>query len=129
MASGSDSEPQEEVVHSQASFSSFQLLGLTSLCTFSIRKAILNKAVSVKAILDILLFLGVVLLLSSTFKGHLEGEDEADLKADAAYTPLQGEDVYSSDDNVTPFAKAGFLSRMAFWWLNLVMKKGQKEGS
>ncbi|GAB4834509.1 hypothetical protein Ancab_032766 [Ancistrocladus abbreviatus] len=87
---GSDFEPQEEVVHSQVSFSSFQLLGLTSL-------------------------------------GHLEGEDEADLKGDAAYTSLQGEDVYSSDDNVTPFAKARFLSRMTFWWLNSVMKRGKKK--
>ncbi|GAB4834503.1 hypothetical protein Ancab_032760 [Ancistrocladus abbreviatus] len=97
------------------------------LCTFSIKGAILDKAVSVKAILDILLFPGAVLLLSCAFRGHLDGEDEADLKGDAAYTPLQGEDVYSSDFNVTPFAKAGFLSRMTFWWLNSVMKKGKKK--
>ncbi|XP_059433997.1 ABC transporter C family member 10-like [Corylus avellana] len=28
---------------------------------------------------------------------------------------------------VTPFAKAGFLSRMSFWWLNPLMKKGRKK--
>ncbi|KAK7380438.1 hypothetical protein VNO78_32949 [Psophocarpus tetragonolobus] len=29
------------------------------------------------------------------------------------------------DNYVTPFAKAGFLSRMSFWWLNPMMKRGQ----
>jgi ATP-binding cassette subfamily C (CFTR/MRP) protein 2 len=29
--------------------------------------------------------------------------------------------------SVTPFAKAGFLSRMLFWWLNPLMKKGRKK--
>ena len=28
---------------------------------------------------------------------------------------------------VTPFAKVGFLSRMSFWWLNLLMKRGRKK--
>ncbi|KAK7828275.1 abc transporter c family member 10 [Quercus suber] len=28
---------------------------------------------------------------------------------------------------VTPFAKAGFLSRMSFWWLNPLMKGGRKK--
>ena len=28
---------------------------------------------------------------------------------------------------VTPFAKAGFLSRMTFWWLNPLMTKGRKK--
>ncbi|XP_059462993.1 ABC transporter C family member 10-like [Corylus avellana] len=28
---------------------------------------------------------------------------------------------------VTPFAKAGFVSRMSFWWLNPLMKKGRKK--
>ncbi|XP_026440973.1 ABC transporter C family member 10-like [Papaver somniferum] len=27
----------------------------------------------------------------------------------------------------TPFAKAGFLSKLSFWWLNPLMKKGKKE--
>ncbi|MCL7033975.1 hypothetical protein MKW94_011200, partial [Papaver nudicaule] len=27
----------------------------------------------------------------------------------------------------TPFAKAGFLSRMSFWWLNPLMKKGKRK--
>ncbi|KAA8522477.1 hypothetical protein F0562_013162 [Nyssa sinensis] len=31
------------------------------------------------------------------------------------------------DDNATPFAKAGFLSRMSFWWLNPLMKKGKEK--
>ncbi|KAI7988581.1 ABC transporter C family member 10 [Camellia lanceoleosa] len=31
------------------------------------------------------------------------------------------------DDNVTPFAKAGFLSRLSFWWLNPLLKKGKEK--
>jgi len=30
-------------------------------------------------------------------------------------------------DSVTPFAKNGFLSRLSFWWLNPLMKKGRKK--
>ncbi|KAF5451127.1 hypothetical protein F2P56_031420 [Juglans regia] len=30
-----------------------------------------------------------------------------------------------SVDRVTPFSKAGFLSRMSFWWLNPLMKTGR----
>jgi len=30
-------------------------------------------------------------------------------------------------DSVTPFAQAGFLSRLSFWWLNPLMKKGRKK--
>ncbi|XP_030549691.1 ABC transporter C family member 10-like isoform X2 [Rhodamnia argentea] len=30
-------------------------------------------------------------------------------------------------DNVTPFAKAGLLSKMSFWWLNALMKLGKEK--
>uniref|UniRef100_A0A2N9GWU5 ABC-type xenobiotic transporter n=1 Tax=Fagus sylvatica TaxID=28930 RepID=A0A2N9GWU5_FAGSY len=32
-----------------------------------------------------------------------------------------------SEGLVTPFAKAGFFSRMSFWWLNPLMKRGRKK--
>ena len=32
-----------------------------------------------------------------------------------------------SEELVTPFSKAGFFSRMSFWWLNPLMKKGRKK--
>ena len=28
---------------------------------------------------------------------------------------------------VTPFAKAGFFSKISFWWLNPLMKKGRQK--
>ena len=28
---------------------------------------------------------------------------------------------------VTPFAKAGFFSRLLFWWLNPLMKRGRQK--
>ncbi|KAF5947198.1 hypothetical protein HYC85_013155 [Camellia sinensis] len=49
---------------------------------------------------------------------------------DELYAALQGEEVdtgdeINMDDNVTPFAKAGFLSRLSFWWSNPLLKKGK----
>ncbi|KAK1377131.1 hypothetical protein POM88_033324 [Heracleum sosnowskyi] len=47
-----------------------------------------------------------------------------------AYTPLRGEEAIddikiSEDQNVTPFRNAGVLSRMTFWLLNPILKKGK----
>ncbi|XP_050230621.2 uncharacterized protein LOC126679597 [Mercurialis annua] len=47
------------------------------------------------------------------------------INGDAAYYPLPSEKPNDSDE-VTGFAKAGFLSRMSFWWLNPLMKKGKQ---
>lgn len=57
-------------------------------------------------------------------------DDEASYKA--LYTPLKGEEsdfnvTTDSNGNVTPFARAGLLSRMSFWWLNSLMKKGKEK--
>ncbi|CAL5442652.1 unnamed protein product [Camellia sinensis] len=51
---------------------------------------------------------------------------------DELYAALQGEEVdtggeINMDDNVTPFAKAGFLNRLSFWWLNPFLKKGKEK--
>ncbi|CAL5360161.1 unnamed protein product [Camellia sinensis] len=51
---------------------------------------------------------------------------------DELYAALQGEKTdtggeINMDDNVTPFAKAGFLSRLSFWWLNPLLKKGKEK--
>eukprot|EP00253_Pinus_taeda_P030801 PITA_30801 len=50
------------------------------------------------------------------------------------YGPLDSSQSFSEEDqmllklnsNVTPFAKAGFFSRMTFWWLNSLLSKGIK---
>ncbi|WOG96156.1 hypothetical protein DCAR_0415487 [Daucus carota subsp. sativus] len=54
------------------------------------------------------------------------------MKEATLYTPLRGEeaidDVKISDDgNVTPFRNAGVLSRMTYWWLNPMLKKGKEK--
>ncbi|GMH09352.1 hypothetical protein Nepgr_011193 [Nepenthes gracilis] len=96
-------------------------------CTFSLREVILNKSASAKSILDILLFPGAVLSLLYVFRWQPDAEARADSNGDASYAPLTGEDVYEGDNNVTPFSRAGFLSRMTFWWLNPLMKKGKEK--
>ncbi|GAB2278761.1 hypothetical protein Dimus_013436 [Dionaea muscipula] len=55
---------------------------------------------------------------ASTFKHNQNG---------VPHEPLQGEDVYGNDDNVTPFSKAGILSRITFWWMNPLMKMGKQK--
>ncbi|KAK1377135.1 ABC-type xenobiotic transporter [Heracleum sosnowskyi] len=52
------------------------------------------------------------------------------IKEATLYTPLRGEEAIddikiSEDQNVTPFRNAGVLSRMTFWWLNPILKKGK----
>ncbi|CAL5360162.1 unnamed protein product [Camellia sinensis] len=51
---------------------------------------------------------------------------------DELYAALQGKEAdtgseLNMDDNVTPFAKAGFFSRLSFWWLNPLLKKGKEK--
>ncbi|XP_030549695.1 ABC transporter C family member 10-like isoform X1 [Rhodamnia argentea] len=51
-------------------------------------------------------------------------ENSEDCENCAAYEPLLDKE---QNDNVTPFAKAGFLSKMSFWWLNPLMKLGKEK--
>ncbi|VAI82618.1 unnamed protein product [Triticum turgidum subsp. durum] len=37
------------------------------------------------------------------------------------------DEVVDSESQVSPFAKAGFFSKMSFWWLNPLMKMGYKK--
>ena len=59
-------------------------------------------------------------------------ETETDFSQDDSYAPLQGEEANAicedySKENVTPFANAGFLSTMSFWWMNRLMKQGKEK--
>lgn len=79
-------------------------------------------------VLNILCFPGSVLLLCSAFEGSNVAKDDA--QDDALATPLlrTESDIagnITSNENVTPFAKAGLFSIMSFWWLNPLMKKGR----
>lgn len=93
----------------------------------SILAAILDKEVTMKIALDVLSFVGACLLLLCTYKGlQHEERDQNDL-----YAPLNGaaNGISKSDvaSSVTPFAKAGILNIMSFWWMNPLMKKGKQK--
>lgn len=101
----------------------FLFAGIT--CGLSIVTAIVNKEVYFRIALDILSLLGACLLLFFTYKNHGDG-NQSDL-----YAPLNGA---ASNDNkldslasVTPFSRARVFSKMSFWWLNPLMKKGKEK--
>ncbi|GLT78147.1 hypothetical protein SLA2020_496930 [Shorea laevis] len=100
------------------------------LCISSLQEAATDRTISVKIILDILSFPGSLSLLFCAFKQH-DSVDTYPVNADACYTPLQGKDPDATGQiascPVTPFAKAGFFSKMSFWWLNPLMKKGREK--
>lgn len=84
-----------------------------------------KKLVSLGVILDVLSLPGAILMLLCAF----ERQDSADSNG-ALYEPLQGNEpgeTVEEKDEVTPFAYAGLLSKMTFWWLNPLMKKGKQK--
>ncbi|XP_058749980.1 ABC transporter C family member 10-like [Vicia villosa] len=99
------------------------------LCAFSLSYALSNKELSLKVALDVLSFFGAFLLLFSTYKA-CKYEDTDEEVHGSLYAPLNsqvhGDDLISRI-SVTPFGSAGFFSRMSFWWLNPLMKKGQEK--
>ncbi|KAF8379647.1 hypothetical protein HHK36_029091 [Tetracentron sinense] len=98
------------------------------LCVPSLLVAIMSKEASVKIALNVLSFPGAILLLFCAFQEDKYAETGQDA---AFYKPLPAEANASSKidsaDYVTPFAEAGFLSKMSFWWLNPLMKKGKEK--
>ncbi|KAH7839793.1 hypothetical protein Vadar_008968 [Vaccinium darrowii] len=93
------------------------------LCIPSIWVSIVDQVVSVKCVLDMLSLPGAILLLFCAF-----GKQKyAETNIDALYKPLKGESADGGDENVTPFARAGYLREMLFWWLNPLIKKGKEK--
>ncbi|KAH8522074.1 hypothetical protein Peur_040634 [Populus x canadensis] len=102
------------------------------LCFSSIWGAISDKTLSIPMLLDILSFPGAILFLFCGFKRQSYESTDLDISDGASYEPLPGEEdnangEISSNDNITPFANAGFFSQMSFWWLNPLMKKGKEK--
>ncbi|XP_061342018.1 ABC transporter C family member 10-like [Gastrolobium bilobum] len=96
-------------------------------CASSLFYAISSRELSPKVALDVLSFPGTILLLLCTYKEskHRDTDREID---ESLYTPLNGEsNKNDSISHVTLFAKAGFFSRMSFWWLNPLMKRGKQK--
>lgn len=97
----------------------------------SLYVVIVNKKASVKIALDVLLFPGATLLLLCVYKGYKYEESDTILNGNGLYTPLNGEtngtDKTHSVCHVTPFAKAGLFSKLSFWWLNPLMRRGREK--
>ncbi|KAJ6812590.1 ABC transporter C family member 10-like [Iris pallida] len=106
--------------------SAFVIMFAGFLCVSSVLDIVVEKNTSAKHFLDILSLPGAILLLLYAFK---QPEDERKHKTinGSLYEPLTGAieaNGVASGHSVTAFARAGFLSRMSFWWLNPLMKKG-----
>ncbi|CAM8900537.1 unnamed protein product [Rhodiola kirilowii] len=101
------------------------LLFAAILCTLSVLSAFIDKEVSVKLVLDVLTFPGAFLFIVCAFKGT--GKNDPD----NLYMPLNNTDTenYKSDTAglVSPFSKAGLLSKLSFWWLNPLMRRGREK--
>ncbi|KAL8557357.1 hypothetical protein ACS0TY_004697 [Phlomoides rotata] len=103
-------------------------------CVLTVFSAVFfSKEMSSKVVLDVLSFVGSCLLITCTYKSYRFGEEDGTEILD----PLLSSSSSSSSSNgnsktecvvtVTPFAKAGFLSKFTFWWLNALMKRGKEK--
>jgi len=108
-------------------FSVITLFVSSIFCVLSVSYAISSRELTFKEALDVLSFPGAVFLLLCTYKAS-KCEDTATIIDEDFYDSLNGPfnevDPYNY---ITPFAKAGFLSKMSFWWLNPLMKIGQEK--
>ncbi|CAN1300401.1 ABC transporter C family member 10 [Linum perenne] len=105
-------------------FCSFFCSGI--LCLLSFGEVIRNGSLSFQLILHILSFPGSILFLLCTFKASI-----VVVISGASTKPLLANEESMEDHHVirnkSPFARAGTLSRMTFWWLNPLMKKGKEK--
>ncbi|RHN81721.1 putative xenobiotic-transporting ATPase [Medicago truncatula] len=95
-------------------------------CVLSLFYAMSSTQLPLKVALDVLSFPAAILLLLCTYKEskYRDGDREID---ESLYAPLNGElNKNDSVCRVTLFAEAGFFSRMSFWWLNSLMKRGKE---
>ncbi|KAJ4953538.1 hypothetical protein NE237_030370 [Protea cynaroides] len=101
------------------------------LCVCSLLAATVGKQASVRIVLDVLSLPGAILLLFCSYQVFKYKETGDSISSAALYTPLNGHANGSGksdfDDSVTPFADVGFMSKMSFWWLNPLMRKGREK--
>ncbi|KAH1151812.1 hypothetical protein GYH30_045355 [Glycine max] len=108
-------------------FSLLTLFFSTVFCVLSTSYAISSRELSFKEALGVLSFPGSVLLLLCTYKAYKCEDTDGEID-EGLYDPLNGHfNEVDPDNYVTPFAKAGFFSRMSFWWLNPLMKRGKEK--
>ncbi|XP_042456213.1 ABC transporter C family member 10-like isoform X1 [Zingiber officinale] len=99
------------------------------VCFSSILEVLVDNEVSFLGYVDLSSLVATVLLLFCVFKGSNQPDSYTSFNG-TLYEPLKNEtnaSVENSDAEVTPFAYAGFFSKMSFWWLNPLMKKGYQK--
>ncbi|XP_073119135.1 ABC transporter C family member 10-like [Henckelia pumila] len=103
----------------------FLFSGIT--CGFSLFLAIFRKEMTVQISLDVVCFIGSCLLLLCTYKGYRhEGCDDNDIR-DPLLGSANNDCKTYSGSSLSPLAKASFLSKFTFWWLNPLMKMGREK--
>ncbi|VVB06228.1 unnamed protein product [Arabis nemorensis] len=95
---------------------------LISSCS-SVYNSVSGEELGIRMVLDVLLLPGSVLLLLSAYKGFsFEDSGESSL-----YEPLSSNGYNEKSDfgnRASEFARAGLLSKLSFWWLNSLIKRG-----
>ncbi|XP_051197537.1 ABC transporter C family member 10 [Lolium perenne] len=116
-----------------ASFIRFWSVALTIdgafICCSSVVEIVVEKAITIKACLDLLSLPAAFLLLLHCIQCSHD-EEGYQGTGNALYKPLNtgaDSEMADSDNKVTPLAKAGFFSNMSFWWLNHLMKMGYEK--
>ncbi|KAL5718846.1 hypothetical protein ACHQM5_011708 [Ranunculus cassubicifolius] len=102
------------------------------MCGTSIYEAILERVITLKCVLDVLSLPGAILLVCQIKEQKYQcANQDASSHSTDLYLPLNREsnDKYKIESNtcVTPLSQAGFVSKMFFWWLNPLMKKGKEK--
>ncbi|XP_075493641.1 ABC transporter C family member 10-like isoform X2 [Primulina tabacum] len=106
-------------------FLAFLFSGVT--CGFSLYIAILGKEMRIKNFLDVLSFIGSCLLLLCTYKGNRhQGCDDNDIRDPLLSSSSDDCKTYSSS-GLNPFTEASFWSKLTFWWLNPLLKRGTEK--
>ena len=98
------------------------------ICCSSVVYMLVDKAVTMKACLDVL-FLPAALLFLVYGIWHIK-DDGYERIENTLCKPLNTKTVAEATDfegHVTPFADAGFFSTISFWWLNPLMKMGYEK--
>ncbi|KAK5782654.1 hypothetical protein PVK06_037159 [Gossypium arboreum] len=101
------------------------------ICILSIFAAILNGIVTITIVLDALSLPGAILLLLCACKGYGYEDGDQNTNECGLYGPLSadhnGSTKAACTEQVTQFATAGCFSKLSFWWLNPLMKKGREK--
>nr|WDD38969.1 ABC transporter C family member 3 [Fagopyrum tataricum] len=98
----------------------FAFVSSAIIFLLSLYSLIVNQDTSPSATYNVLTFFGACLMLLCTYKSEV-------IIQDTLLSPLLGDDNRVARTDSSLFSEAGFFSRMTFWWLNPLMKKGKKK--